>query len=111
MAKEQQGIYKLAGMASNSDSIWKAWDIYSRDLDTLINKHGVHVKRTSEAIFKAQLAAWDKVIGEIHSRPSSGALHQEGARKPKGVGQAFYAINNEADYKAAYEHYFGNMKV
>ena len=113
LAKEQQGILKLAGMASNSDSIWKAWDIYSRDLDTLINKHGVHVKRTSEAIFKAQLAAWDKVIGEITADPAQGPFIKKVLESQKAWGKrvGFYAINNEADYKAAYEHYFGNMKV
>ena len=113
LAKEQQGILKLAGMASNSDSIWKAWDIYSRDLDTLINKHGVHVKRTSEAIFKAQLAAWDKVIDEITADPAQGPFIKKVLESQKAWGKrvGFYAINNEADYKAAYEHYFGNMKV
>ena len=35
LAKEQQQVLHLAGHASNSADIWKAWDIYSRDLDTL----------------------------------------------------------------------------
>ena len=48
LAKEQQQILRLAGQAANSDDMWKAWDMYSKDLDTLVTKHGVHVKRTLE---------------------------------------------------------------
>ena len=39
---------------------------------------------------------------------------QEGDRLPEGVGasaSAVYALNNEADFKSAYEHYFGKLKV
>jgi TRAP-type mannitol/chloroaromatic compound transport system substrate-binding protein len=113
LAKEQQQILKLAGEASNSDNIWKAWDIYSKDLDTLITKHGVHVRRTSEPIFKAQLAAWDKVIVEITADPNQGPFIKKVLESQKAWGKrvGFYAINNEADYKSAYEHYFGVMKV
>ncbi len=32
LAKEQQQILRLAGQAACSDDIWKAWDIYSKDL-------------------------------------------------------------------------------
>ena len=72
----------------------------------------MQVKRTPESIFKAQLAAWDKVVAEI-TADSARALHQEDARQPEGWGKrvGFYAINNEADFKSAYEHYFGTMKV
>jgi TRAP-type mannitol/chloroaromatic compound transport system substrate-binding protein len=113
LAKEQQEILMLAGQASNSDNIWHAWDIYSTDLQTLINKHGVHVKRTSEAIFKAQLVAWDKVITEISSDSAQGPMIKKILESQKAWGKrvGFYAINNEADYKSAYEHYFGPMKV
>jgi TRAP-type mannitol/chloroaromatic compound transport system substrate-binding protein len=113
LAKEQQQILKLAGMASNSDNIWRAWDIYSRDLQTLITKHGVHVKRTPESIFKAQLAAWDKVVTQISSDANQGPIIKKilASQSAWGKRVAFYNINNNADYKSAYEHYFGPMKV
>ena len=59
LAKEQQQILKIAAQATSADGGWKAWDIYSTDLQTLITKHAVQVKRTPVSIFKAQLAAWD----------------------------------------------------
>ena len=113
LGKEQQQVLHLAGQASNSADIWKAWDIYSRDLDTLQTKHGVHVKRTSEAIFKAQLVAWDKVVDEISADANQGAFIKKvlASQKEWGKRVGFYSINNEADYKSAYEHYFGPMKV
>ena len=111
--RSSRQILKLAGMASNSDNIWQAWDIYSKDLETLINKHGVHVKRTQESIFKAQLVAWDKVVNEISSDANQGPIIKKILESQKAWGKrvGFYAINNEADFKSAYEHYFGPMKV
>jgi TRAP-type mannitol/chloroaromatic compound transport system substrate-binding protein len=113
LAKEQQQILKLAGQAAAADDAWKAWDIYSRDLQTLIDKHGVHVKRTPVSIFKAQLDAWDKVVTEISADSAQGPIIKKilDSQKAWGKRVGFYAINNEADFKSAYEHYFGAMKV
>lgn len=112
LAKEQQQILKLAAMSSNSDNIWKAWDEYSKDLETLQSK-GIIVKRTPESIFKAELAAWDKVVNDISSDPNQGPFIKKVLESQKAWAKrvAFYNINNEADYKSAYEHYFGPMKV
>ena len=113
LAKEQQQILKLAGQAAAADDAWKAWDIYSRDLETLTTKHGVQVKRTSEAFFKAQLAAWDKVVAEITADPAQGPFIKKVLESQKAWGKrvGFYALNNEADFKSAYEHYFGALKT
>ncbi|MFZ1951116.1 MAG: C4-dicarboxylate ABC transporter, partial [Pseudolabrys sp.] len=90
-----------------------AWDIYSNDLQTLISKHGVQVKRTPVSIFKAQLAAWDKVVAEISADAAQGAFFKKVLESQKAWGKrvGFYSINNEADFKSAYENYFGKMKV
>ena len=113
LPKEQQQILKLAAQATSADSGWKAWDIYSKDLDTLITKHNVQVKRTPEAVFKAQLAAWDQVVKEISANSAQGPFITKVLESQKAWGKrvGFYAINNEADFKSAYEHYFGKMKV
>jgi TRAP-type mannitol/chloroaromatic compound transport system substrate-binding protein len=113
LGKEQQQLLKLAAQATSADSGWKAWDIYSKDLQTLIEKHGVHVKRTPESIFKAQLAAWDTVVEQISGDSAQGPIIKKILESQKAWGKrvGFYAINNEADFKSAYEHYFGPMKV
>ena len=112
LAAEQRQILKLAAMSSNSDNIWHAWDEYSKDLETLQSK-GIIVKRTQESIFKAQLVAWDKVVTEISSDPNQGPFIKKVLESQKAFFKrvAFYNINNEADYKSAWEHYFGPMKV
>ena len=113
LAKEQQQILKLAAMATSADGGWKAWDIYSKDLETLINKHKVEVRRTPVPVFKAQLAAWDKVVDQISGDSGQGPMIKKilDSQKAWGKRVGFYAINNEADFKSAYEHYFGPMKV
>jgi len=113
MAAEQRQILKLAAMSSNSDNIWHAWDMYSKDLEVLQNKYKIIVKRTQESIFKAQLVAWDKVVNEISSDANQGPFVKKVLESQKAFFKrvAFYNINNEADYKAAWEHYFGPMKV
>jgi TRAP-type mannitol/chloroaromatic compound transport system substrate-binding protein len=113
LAKEQQELLKIAVQATSADGGWKASDIYSNDLQTLISKHGVQVKRTPVSVFKAQLDAWDKVITEISADSSQGPLIKKILESQKDYAKrvAFYSINNEADFKSAYEHYFGPMKV
>jgi TRAP-type mannitol/chloroaromatic compound transport system substrate-binding protein len=113
LSKEQQQILKLAAMATSADGGWKAWDIYSKDLETLINKHKVEVRRTPVPVFKAQLAAWDKVVDQISGDSGQGPMIKKilDSQKAWGKRVGCSAINNEADFKSAYEHYFGPMKV
>jgi TRAP-type mannitol/chloroaromatic compound transport system substrate-binding protein len=111
LAKEQQQILKLAGQAANSDDIWKSWDIYSRDLETLVTKHGVKVKRTPTSIFKAQLDAWDKVEKDLLANPQQGPTIKKilDSQKAWAKRVGFYFHNNEGDYKTAWEHHFGPL--
>ena len=113
LAKEQQELLKIAVQATSADGGWKAADIYSNDLQTLISKHGVQVKRTPVSVFKAQLAAWDKVVDEVSGDSAQGPLIKKILESQKAYAKrvAFYSINNDADFKSAYEHYFGPMKV
>lgn len=64
LAAEQKAILKHAAEASSADMSWKALDRYSKDLETL-RQRGVQVVETPEAILRAQLAAWNKVIDTI----------------------------------------------
>ncbi len=111
LAKEQQQILRLAGQAANSDDIWKSWDQYSKDLETLVTKHGVHVKRTPTSIFQAQLVAWDKVEKDLLSNPQQAPTIKKILDSQKAWAQrvGFYFHNNEGDYKTAWEHHFGAL--
>jgi TRAP-type mannitol/chloroaromatic compound transport system substrate-binding protein len=112
LAKEQQEILMLAGQASNSDNIWRSWDIYSRDLATLVTDNGVHVKRTPLSIFQAQLTAWDEVEKELLSNPEQAPIIKKilDSQKAWAKRVGFYFHNNEGDYKTAWEHHFGPLE-
>ena len=101
----------LAGQAANSDDIWKSWDHYSKDLVTLVTKHGVHVKRTPTSIFQAQLEAWDVVEKELLSNPQQAPMIKKilDSQKAWAARVGFYFHNNEGDYKTAWEHHFGPL--
>jgi TRAP-type mannitol/chloroaromatic compound transport system substrate-binding protein len=64
LSPELKAIVKYAGESASSDMNWKALDRYSKDLEMLRSK-GVNVVATPEAILKAQLAAWDKVLEKL----------------------------------------------
>ena len=64
LSPELKAIVKYAGESASSDMNWKALDRYSKDLELLRSK-GVNVVATPEAILKAQLAAWDKVLEKL----------------------------------------------
>ena len=101
----------LAGQAANSDDIWLSWDQYSKDLVTLVTKHGVHVKRTPTSIFQAQLKAWDTVVKELLANKQQAPMIEKilDSQKAWAARVGFYFHNNEGDYKTAWEHYFGPL--
>ncbi|OZA82140.1 MAG: C4-dicarboxylate ABC transporter, partial [Azorhizobium sp. 39-67-5] len=108
LPKDVQAIIRGAADAASSDMMWKAQDRYSKDLEAL-KARGVKVITTPKSVLEAQLNAWDKVIANLSADPFFKKVVDSQMAWAKRV--AFYAINNEADYKSAYEHYFGTMKV
>ena len=113
LAKEQQQILKIAAQATSADGGWKAWDIYSKDLETLTPSTACRssARRSRSSRRSSQPGT--------RSSPRSAADSAQGpfikkileSQKAWGKRVGFYAINNEADFKSAYEHYFGTMKV
>jgi len=101
-----QAILKYASEAASADMSWKYQDRYSQDLVNLQQEHGVTVRRTPDAIMKAQLDAWDKVVEEFSSQDEFFAKVLESQKAwAKRVGA--YELTNAPDYGAAYRHYFG----
>jgi TRAP-type mannitol/chloroaromatic compound transport system substrate-binding protein len=113
LSKEQQAILRLAGQAAAADNEWKAWDQYSKDLQTLITKDKVNVRRTSKAIFDAQLKAWAQVEADLIKDPAQGPFIKKvlDSQKEWTKRVGFYFFNNDADYRTAYEHHFGAIKT
>jgi TRAP-type mannitol/chloroaromatic compound transport system substrate-binding protein len=104
LPKEHQAILEYSAEAANTASYGWAMDIYSADLQKLINEHGVNVYRTETSIMKAQLDSWDKVLERLNKDPFFKKVVD--SQKAWSERVAFYDIVNAADYKLAYEHYF-----
>ncbi len=104
LPKEHQAILEYGAEAANTANYGWAMDVYSTDLQKLINEHGVNVYRTAQSIMNAQLESWDKVLTRLNKDPFFKKVVD--SQKAWSHRVAFYDILNSADYKLAFEHYF-----
>ena len=106
---EQQAILEYAAEAANTANYAMAMDNYSRDLQSLINEHGVNVYRTPQSVMDAQLKSWDVVLEKLTEDPFFAKVVE--SQKEWSHRVAFYDLMNSADYKLAFNHYFpGEIK-
>jgi TRAP-type mannitol/chloroaromatic compound transport system substrate-binding protein len=101
---EHQAILEYATEAANTANYGLAMDLYSADLQKLINEHGVKVLRTPDSIMEAQLVSWDKTLETLNQDPYFKKVVD--SQKAWSERVAYYDIINAADYKLAYNHYF-----
>jgi TRAP-type mannitol/chloroaromatic compound transport system substrate-binding protein len=107
---EQQAILQYAAEATSSANEWKAMDYYSKDLQELINKDKVNVVRTPQAVFDAQIKAWDGIITQLGSDPFMKKVMDSQKEWVRRV--VFYNMMNATDYKGAFNHHFpGVLKI
>jgi TRAP-type mannitol/chloroaromatic compound transport system substrate-binding protein len=98
-----KAILKYAAEAASTSNTATAHDNYSRDLQELIVKHKVRVSRTTQDVYKGQLAAWDTVVAKLEKEVDMFKKVNDSYKAwAKRVG--FYHFTNEADMKLAYEH-------
>jgi TRAP-type mannitol/chloroaromatic compound transport system substrate-binding protein len=107
---ELQAICQYAAEATSSANEWKAMDYYSKDLQELISKDKVNVHRTPQAIFDAQIKAWDGLITELAKDPYMKKVMDSQKEWVRRV--VFYNMMNATDYKGAFNHHFpGVLKI
>jgi TRAP-type mannitol/chloroaromatic compound transport system substrate-binding protein len=90
--------------AASADMSWKAVDRNSKDYDEM-KKQGVKFYKTPDAILRAQLEAWDKVIvkkSEDNPLFSKVLASQKAFAQRAGQWQGDYLV----DFKIAWNHYF-----
>ena len=105
MPKDLQAIWQYGVEAASSANFWTAMENYSNDLQELINKHKVNVKRTPKSVFVDQLRAWDVVNKKLQDEdPFFKKVVDSQLKWAKKV--AYYMFLNEADYRLGYEHVF-----
>jgi TRAP-type mannitol/chloroaromatic compound transport system substrate-binding protein len=104
LAPELKKIIDYAVQASSADMSWKAIDRNSKDYVEL-KKAGVNFYKTPDAVLKAQLDSWDKVIAK---KSAENPLFKKVLDSQKAFAQRAGAWQNDylVDFKMAYNHYF-----
>jgi TRAP-type mannitol/chloroaromatic compound transport system substrate-binding protein len=109
LPKDLQAILQYAAEAVSSANEWKGMDYYSKDLQELINKDKVNVIRTPKDVFDTQIKAWDGLIESLGKDPFMKKVMESQKAWVKRV--VYYGMLNAADYRVAYEHHFGKIKM
>jgi TRAP-type mannitol/chloroaromatic compound transport system substrate-binding protein len=104
LAPELKKIIDVAVEASSADMSWKAIDRNSKDYIEL-KKAGVSFYKTPDAILRAQLEAWDKVLAK---KSAENPLFKKVVDSQKAFAQRAGQWHNDytVDFKMAWNHYF-----
>ena len=102
---ELRSIIDYAVQASSADMSWKAIERNSKDYVDL-KKQGINFYKTPDAILRAQLEAWDKVIAK---KSGENALFKKVLDSQKVFAQRAGQWQNDymVDFTMAFKHYFG----
>ena len=105
---ELKSIINYAVQASSAEMSWKAIERNSKDYDEM-KKQGIKFYKTPDAILRAQLAAWDKVIAK---KSGENALFKKVLDSQKLFAERAGRWQNDymVDFKMAYNHYFSGKK-
>jgi TRAP-type mannitol/chloroaromatic compound transport system substrate-binding protein len=105
---ELKAIIDYAVQAASADMSWKAIERNSQDYIEL-KKAGVKFYKTPDAVLRAQLAAWDKIVA---AKSSENALFKKVIDSQKAFAQRAGQWQSDymVDFKMAYNHYFGAKK-
>ena len=105
LAQELRSMIDYAVQAASADMSWKAVQRNSQDYIEL-KKQGIKFYKTPDAILKAQLVAWDKIMAKKGGEnPAFKKIldSQRAFAERAGAWQNDYLV----DFKMAYNHYFG----
>ena len=102
---ELKAIVDYAVQAASADMSWKAIERNSKDYEEL-KKQGVKFYKTPDAILRAQLASWDKIMAK---KGGENPMFKKILDSQKAFAQRAGQWQNDytVDFKMAYNHYFG----
>lgn len=105
LAPELKAIIDYAVQAASADMSWKAIDRNSKDYEEL-KKMGVKFYKTPDAILRAQLDAWDKIMAK---KGGENPLFKKVLDSQKAFAQRAKSWQNDymVDFNMAYNRYFG----
>jgi len=106
---ELRSIIDYAVQASSAEMSWKAIDRNSKDYEEM-KKQGIKFYKTPDAILKAQLDAWDKVV-EKKSAENPMFKRVMESQRAFAVRAGQWQNDYMVDFKMAYNRYFGKKKA
>ena len=106
---EQKAIIDYAVQAASAEMSWKAIDRNSTDYLEM-KKQGIKFYKTPDAVLRAQLEAWDKIVD---AKSKENALFKKVIDSQKAYAQRAIPWQNDymVDFKMAYNHSFGKKKA
>jgi len=104
LAPELKSIIDYAVQAASADMSWKAIQRNSQDYIEL-KKQGVKFYKTPDAVLRAQLASWDKIM---EKKGGENAMFKKILDSQKAFAERAGAWQNDylVDFKMAWNHYF-----
>ena len=101
---ELKAIIDFSVQAASADMSWKAIDRNSKDYIDL-KKQGIKFYKTPDAILRAQLASWDKIMDK---KSGENPLFKKILESQKAYAERAGQWQNDysVDFKMAYNHYF-----
>jgi len=110
LPQELKSIIDYAVQASSADFTWKSIDRNSKDYIELKTKDKVAFYKTPDSILKAQLEAWDRVVEKKQvDNPFFKRVLDSQRVFAQRAGQ--WQFDYEANFKMAYDRYFGGKKT
>jgi TRAP-type mannitol/chloroaromatic compound transport system substrate-binding protein len=106
---EHKAIMEYSAEAASAASYARGLDNYSKDFVELQEVQGVTVRRTPQSILDAQLKAWDELLQGLTQDAYIAKVAESQKAWAKRV--VAYEISNAADFRFAYEHFFGKLNV
>ena len=105
---ELKSIIDYAVQASSAEMSWKAIERNSKDYEDM-KKQGIKFYKTPDAILKAQLASWDKIMAK---KSEENALFKKVIESQRAFAKRAGQWQNDymVDFKMAYNHYFAAKK-
>ncbi|MGE0349481.1 TRAP transporter substrate-binding protein [Hydrogenophaga sp.] len=102
---ELKAIIDYGVQAASADMSWKAVQRNSQDYIEL-KKQGVKFYKTPDAVLRAQLASWDKIM---EKKGGENPLFKKVLDSQRAFAQRAGQWQNDytVDFKMAYNHYFG----
>ena len=103
---ELRAIIDYGVQAASADMSWKLMDRNSKDYIELKTKDKINFYKTPDAILKAQLDSWDKVIAK---KAGENALFKKVLESQKAFASRVVAWDNDynINFRMAYDRYFG----